>query len=162
MMRRGGMGMRRGRAVRRTTRRRTRQRVRRAHQVQRVHRRRRRRRILVGGAVLLAGGYAAYKLTQRDTERVEEYTGKPAEDLTEEELVAAMEQLGIKSIELDEDDQAYINQAEAEDASTGASAGPEAVEPSYLDELERLGQLRDEGVITDEEFEAKKKELLGL
>jgi hypothetical protein len=41
--------------------------------------------------VLLAGGYAAYKLTQKDTERVEEYTGKPAEDLTEEELVAAME-----------------------------------------------------------------------
>ena len=159
MMRRGGMGMRRGRAVRRRTRRRTRRQVRR---VQRVHRRRRRRRILVGGAVLLAGGYAAYKLTQKDTERVEEYTGKPAEDLTEEELVAAMDQLGIKSIELDDNDQAYINQAEAEDAGTGASADAEEGEPSYFDELERLGQLRDDGVITDEEFEAKKKQLLGL
>jgi hypothetical protein len=112
--------------------------------------------------VLLAGGYAAYKLTQQDTERVEEYTGKPAEDLTEEELVAAMDQLGIKSIELDENDQAYIEQADAEDAGTDASAGAEEDKPSYLDELERLGQLRDEGIITDEEFEAKKKELLGL
>ena len=31
-----------------------------------------------------------------------------------------------------------------------------------MDELERLAQLHEEGVITDEEFEAKKKQLLGL
>jgi hypothetical protein len=31
-----------------------------------------------------------------------------------------------------------------------------------MDELERLAQLHEEGVITDEEFEAKKKELLDL
>ena len=31
-----------------------------------------------------------------------------------------------------------------------------------MDELERLSQLHEEGVITDEEFEAKKKELLDL
>jgi hypothetical protein len=105
--------------------------------------------------VLLAGGYAAYKLTRRDTERVEEYTGKTAEDLSEKELVDAMEQLGIQKIELDENDQALINEAEADD-----SAAEE--EPSYLDELERLGRLRKDGVITDDEFEAKKKELLGL
>lgn len=35
-------------------------------------------------------------------------------------------------------------------------------QPSYMDELERLAQLRDQGVITSEDFEAKKKELLGL
>jgi len=29
-------------------------------------------------------------------------------------------------------------------------------------ELERLAQLHEEGVLTDEEFEAKKKELLDL
>jgi predicted Zn-dependent peptidase len=33
---------------------------------------------------------------------------------------------------------------------------------SYLDELEKLAGLRDRGVITEEEFEAKKKQLLGL
>jgi len=38
----------------------------------------------------------------------------------------------------------------------------EGGKPEYLDELERLAHLKDEGVITEEEFEAKKKELLGL
>ncbi|UCD43600.1 MAG: SHOCT domain-containing protein [Chloroflexota bacterium] len=31
-----------------------------------------------------------------------------------------------------------------------------------MEELEKLGELRDKGIITDEEFEAKKKDLLGL
>ena len=31
-----------------------------------------------------------------------------------------------------------------------------------MDELERFAQLHEEGVITDEEFEAMKKELLDL
>nr|WP_316620774.1 SHOCT domain-containing protein [uncultured Ruminococcus sp.] len=30
------------------------------------------------------------------------------------------------------------------------------------DEIRKLAQLRDEGVITDEEFTAKKKQLLGI
>jgi len=33
---------------------------------------------------------------------------------------------------------------------------------SYLDELERLASMRDKGIITDEEFNAKKHKLLGL
>ncbi len=32
----------------------------------------------------------------------------------------------------------------------------------YLDELERLAALKDEGVLTEDEFEAKKKQILGL
>ena len=35
-------------------------------------------------------------------------------------------------------------------------------EPGYVGELERLSQLRDQGVITDQDFEAKKKQLLGI
>ena len=31
----------------------------------------------------------------------------------------------------------------------------------YIAELEQLSQLRDQGVISSEEFEAKKKQLLG-
>ena len=34
--------------------------------------------------------------------------------------------------------------------------------PSNLDELEKLAALRDKGIITEEEFQAKKKQLLGL
>ena len=36
------------------------------------------------------------------------------------------------------------------------------LEGSYLDEMERLAGLRDQGVISEEEFEAKKGQLLGL
>jgi hypothetical protein len=35
-------------------------------------------------------------------------------------------------------------------------------EPSYITELQHLAQLRDQGVISSEEFEAKKKQLLGI
>jgi hypothetical protein len=43
-------------------------------------------------------------------------------------------------------------------------AEPEAAAPAsdYTDELARLAQLRDQGVITAEDFDAKKKQLLGL
>ena len=72
--------------------------------------RRLRRRLVVGGFVLLAGAGAAavYKLTHKDVERIETHTGTPAEDLSEEELAAAMKAMGIKSIELDENDRAAI------------------------------------------------------
>ena len=44
-----------------------------------------------------------------------------------------------------------------------ASPAPAAPsEPDYMGELERLAQLRDQGIITDEDFEAKKKQLLGI
>ena len=35
-------------------------------------------------------------------------------------------------------------------------------EPEYVGELERLAQLRDQGILSEEEFEAKKKQLLGI
>jgi hypothetical protein len=114
--------------------------------------------------VLLAVGGAAYgavKLTQKDTQRIEEYTGESVEELSEEDLIAAMEKLGIQSIELTEDDQAIADDTGAASAAPAAAqAAPE--EESYLDELERLADLRDKGIVSEEDFEAKKKQLLGL
>ena len=44
-----------------------------------------------------------------------------------------------------------------------APAAPAApAESDYVSELERLSQLRDQGVITAEDFDAKKRQLLGL
>ena len=43
-----------------------------------------------------------------------------------------------------------------------ASVVTPPAETSEADELEKLAGLRDQGVITEEEFEAKKKQLLGL
>jgi hypothetical protein len=57
----------------------------------------------------------------------------------------------------------------AEDArqSAGAYYPPDEPQPvdaatDYVQELERLAVLKDQGVITMDEFQAKKKQLLGL
>jgi len=160
------------RAGRRTARRTTRRTVHRTRR--RTRRRFRRRRLLVGGFTLLLVGGAAYgavKLSQKDAQQVEEYTGKNAEDLSEEELVAAMESLGIQSIDLSDEDKKAID-AEAIDEGSGeaqitySGSSPPASQPvsdeSYLDELEKLADLRDRGIITEQEFESKKQQLLGL
>ena len=45
----------------------------------------------------------------------------------------------------------------------GAPAPQEApAAPDYTAELEKLAKLRDDGVITAEDFEAKKRQLLGI
>ena len=156
------------RGARRTGRRTARRTTRRT--VHRTRRRFRRRRLLVGGFTLLLVGGAAYgavKLSQKDTQQVEEYTGKNAEDLTEDELVAAMEALGIQSIDLSDEDKAAIDAEAIDEGSGGAQvtysgASQPTSDESYLDELEKLADLRDRGIITEQEFEAKKQQLLGL
>lgn len=47
----------------------------------------------------------------------------------------------------------------------GAAAPPQQAapdQPAYVAELEQLARLRDQGVITPDEFEGKKRQLLGL
>ncbi len=40
------------------------------------------------------------------------------------------------------------------------SAGPEA--PSDIEQLQQLAKLHEQGILTDEEFAAKKKQILGI
>jgi hypothetical protein len=42
------------------------------------------------------------------------------------------------------------------------AAPPEPAPPQYVGELEQLAHLRDQGVITAQDFDAKKKQLLGI
>ena len=60
--------------------------------------------------------------------------------------------------------QAYEQQAMAQQqammAQQQAAAAP--AQPDYMAELEQLAQLKAQGVISEEEFEAKKKQLLGI
>ncbi len=127
--------------------------------------------------MVIAGvGYGAYKLTQPQAEQIEQDTGKKLEDLNEEEIEKSMDKLGIKAQEPTEAEMAQLDAGDASASSpapaassTGSAGVSEAAAPmasssdsSYLDELEKLAQLRDQGVITDEEFETKKKQLLGL
>lgn len=128
-------------------------------------RRRMRRRVIIGGMVLVGAGTAAYKMSHKDVEQIEQHTGKPAEDLSEEEMTQAMDELGIESQEISDSDMAAL---EAADDAANAGAAPAQAAPaaaqqaSYLDELEQLAGLHAKGILTDEEFNAKKQQLLGL
>ncbi len=149
---------------------------RRRRRMYRRRRRRRRRRILIGGMVIAGVGYGAYKLTQPQAQQIEQDTGKKLEDLDEKQIEDSMEKLGIEAEEPTDEEMAQLDAGDAPASNpakatspTGSPVVTEAAAPvasssdsSYLDELEKLAQLRDEGVITDEEFEAKKKQLLGL
>lgn len=138
----------------------------------RRRRRRRRRIILVGGAIAL-GTSAVHKYSQKDVERIEQQTGKPAEELTDEELTQATQQLGIQPQEMSDEEWDAVEASDAEedaaypddDVEPAAVAQPAAVQPAaaqpdYIDQLKRLADLRDKGILTDEEFDAKKKQIL--
>ena len=62
----------------------------------------------IGGAA-----YGTFKLATRDVRKIEQHTGRSADDLTEQELIAAMEDLGIEKIELTDSDKAEITRAES-------------------------------------------------
>lgn len=101
--------------------------------------------MLVGGLV----AFGAYKMSTRDAKRVEEHTGVAPEEMTDEELEKAMADLGIEKQTRD-----------ANDVEEAASATPSSTS-STADELQKLAQLRDQGVLTDEEFAAQKAKILG-
>ncbi len=54
----------------------------------------------------------------------------------------------------------WANESETQTAASEPSA-PQTGSDPYV-ELEKLGQLKADGIITEEEFAAKKKQLLGL
>ena len=117
-----------------------------------MRRRRRRRILLVGGLV----AFGAYKMSKKDADRIKQDTGIDPEEMTDEELEASMTKLGIEKQHRD------ANDVEEGASSGGASSGGASSGGTDLDELERLAKLRDQGVLTEEEFTAKKKQILGL
>ncbi|MDW8339163.1 MAG: SHOCT domain-containing protein [Thermoleophilia bacterium] len=59
-------------------------------------------------------------------------------------------------------DAAYLRQQAAAVERGIERAAVPAAAPSYVAELEQLAQLRAQGILSDEEFEAKKKQILGI
>ena len=108
-----------------------------------MRRRRRRRMLLVGGLV----AFGTYKMTKKDADRVQQDSGIPPEEMTDEELEASMAKLGIEK--------QYRDTTDVEEAAPSDVA-------SVADDLAALSKLRDQGVLTEEEFTAKKKQILGI
>lgn len=52
--------------------------------------------------------------------------------------------------------------AEQDQAQAPQSSAAQESPDDQFAQLEKLGQLRDQGILTPEEFEAKKKQILGL
>jgi hypothetical protein len=120
--------------------------------------------------VLIGGGAMVYKLTKQDAQKIEEYTGVPPEQLEDEDLQQAMVDLNIQSQDLTAEDKAALNQADAAEqqasdqaaAAAVSAASAQSQQDDYIAQLKKLAELRDAGILTDEEFEAKKKQILGL
>lgn len=116
---------------------------------------RRRRVMLVGGLV----GFGAYKMSTQDADRIEQHTGIPPEELEDEDLEQAMDELGIEKQTITDADQEVGAEADAADA---APSVPSASGGDDLDQLQKLADLHAAGILTDEEFAAKKAQILGL
>jgi hypothetical protein len=76
-----------------------------------------RRRMVVGGAVILAVGTSATKMTQSEVQQVEQHTGVKAEDLSEEQLDTAMSELGIEGQEPTDQEVAMLEAEEDKNPS---------------------------------------------
>jgi hypothetical protein len=126
-----------------------------------------RRRLVIGGAVLLAVGTSATKMSQSEVQQVEQHTGMKAEDLSEEQLDAAMSELGIEGQEPTDQEIAML-EAEEDKAAGQPAAGSAPVPPAappqqdVITQLERLGALKAQGLLSEEEFAALKAKLLGI
>lgn len=81
-------------------------------------------------------------ISAQQKEDLQKQTGKSVEQMTDAELEAELKKRGMQVPQIEEE--------------------VEAAEDDYTQELERLAALRDKGVITEEDFQAKKTKLLGL
>ena len=61
-----------------------------------------------------------------------------------------------------QDQAQYDEQMAAQQQAYAQQAPAEPAAPDYATELAQLAQLKDQGILTEEEFEAKKKQILGI
>jgi Short C-terminal domain len=61
-----------------------------------------------------------------------------------------------------QDQEQYGQEMAAQQAYAAQAAATAPAQPDYTAELEQLAQLKAQGILTDEEFEAKKKQILGI
>ena len=61
-----------------------------------------------------------------------------------------------------QDQEAYEQQMYDQQMAAQQAAAAAPAEPDYAAELEKLAQLKNQGILSEEEFEAKKKQILGI
>ena len=115
-----------------------------------------------GLRIIPTGQYAIYhfeesgnaiKLHRDDIHKIVEEKDMPIREMSEEELLAAMEELGIEGHEISDEDMKETETAAASKKETSMDD---------LEMLEKLTEMLYKGFITDEEYQQKKKDILGL
>ena len=78
------------------------------------------------GSLLIVGAAAgvAYKLGKKQAQQVQEYTGYPPDQLSEEDLQAAITDLNIQPEPLDDQDRQEIASAQGSSAPAPAQPAP--------------------------------------
>ena len=61
-----------------------------------------------------------------------------------------------------QDAPAPADEAAAPEAAAPEAAAPQAIDSEQIEVLKQLAALKDQGILTEEEFSAKKAEILGL
>ncbi len=79
---------------------------------------------------------------------------------TNEELRATLREIGQEIMKLLEKAGGMAREGAGDISRWAGQAVGHDRAPSPLDQIERLGELREKGFITDDEFQAKKAELL--
>jgi Short C-terminal domain len=130
--------------------------------------------------ILLAGegGAPPVKLTDSDAQRIQAQSGMPPDQLEDADLRTDMQELGIRSQPLTAEDQQALGlpvtaPATMAPTTTVVRNPPPAAPPppppggaptneQLTQQFEQLASLRDRGMISPQDYDAKKKQLLGL
>jgi hypothetical protein len=122
--------------------------------------------------VLLApeGSSPPIKLTAPDAQKIQDDAGMPVEQLEESDLRESMTELHIQAQPLTPQDYSTLGipaPPQAGSSSTtvvkhSAPPPPASTAPSLEDQLKSLDNLKTSGLITEDDYNAKKKQILGI
>jgi orotate phosphoribosyltransferase-like protein len=118
---------------------------------------------------LLIAGMAAFGIHELRKQTAEEFPDETYEDLfgdTRDKVVTAVKDANITERVGEQASKLRLPEVhrpgkEADEAEAPTATMPASAEDSRLERLERLGTLRDKGILTDEEFAAEKARRLG-
>lgn len=101
---------------------------------------------------------AMYKLHLDDIQRIENYSGTSVRAMPEEDLQQAMKKLEITGTEFTEEDR----KAAGWQQPSGWRQPDTKLTSEDLDLLERVTQMYYSGQLSEEEYQAKRRQILGL
>jgi hypothetical protein len=113
------------------------------------------------------GASPPIKLSTQDAQRIQENTGLPPEQLEDNDLRESMQELNIQSAPLTQQDKAALGmpttpQTQASGSTTVARQQPINPQVSTEQQLESLQNMKNQGLISEDDYNAKKKQVLGI